>query len=91
MVKQFSNKKKYFFVINLRHTIFAPSYLNKYSGYSFPSLVDAINQYDKSSKKFAHVSNLVEDIKLRVSIICYRIQSAISTLKDPLDFQRYKI
>jgi len=65
--------------------IFAPSSFNKYSALGFPTLADALYEYEKNNK----TSSYLEKIKYKLSIIVYTIQSAISILKDPLDFQRY--
>ena len=65
--------------------IFAPSSFDKYSAISFPTLADAYYEYDLNQTS----SELLESIKLKLSIVIYAIQSGISILKEPLDFQRY--
>jgi hypothetical protein len=65
--------------------IFAPSSFDKYSAISFPTLADAYYEFDLNRTS----TNLLENIKLKLSIVIYTIQSGISILKEPLDFQRY--
>ena len=64
--------------------IFAPSSFDKYSAISFPTLADAYYEYELNKTS----TELLEKIKLKLSIVIYTIQSAISILKEPLDFQR---
>lgn len=65
--------------------IFAPSSFDKYSAISFPTLADAYYEFDLNRTS----TDLIEKIKLKLSIVIYTIQSGISILKEPLDFQRY--
>ncbi len=65
--------------------IFAPSSFDKYSAISFPTLADAYYEYESNRT----ASDLLENIKLKLSIVIYTIQSGISILKEPLDFRRY--
>lgn len=65
--------------------IYAPSISDAYGGDVFPSVTDAIYNY----KKNPHNDDLLEVIKLQVSIVIYAIQSASSVLKEHFDFKRY--
>ena len=69
-----------------RHTLSAPSKFNKYYGLWFPGVADSLYEYEQNSSK--NSSELVEKIKFNLSILCNSIQSAISILKEPFDFER---
>ncbi|CAF0930021.1 unnamed protein product [Brachionus calyciflorus] len=66
------------------HMIYAPSISDAYGGDVFPSVTDAIYDYKKNPSK-----ELLEKIKLQISIVIYTIQSACSVLKEHFDFKRY--
>ena len=66
--------------------VFAPSIADAYGSDSFPSITDAIYKYKKnpgSSKE------IIEEIKLEISIVTFAIYSATSLLNEPIDFNRY--
>lgn len=63
--------------------LFAPSTFNKYGAYSFPTLIESIRVYESN-----RTIELVEQIKYKLSIVIYTIKSAISILKEPIDFDR---
>ena len=65
--------------------IFAPSLADAYGSDVFPSITDSIYNYKKNVTN----KNLVEEIKLQVSTVTYAIYSALSILKEPVDFERY--
>ena len=69
----------------VRHMIYAPSISNSYGSYAFPALADAIYNYRRSDSS----EQLIEEIKLQLSIIIYAIQSATLLIKEPFDFTRY--
>jgi hypothetical protein len=66
------------------HMIYAPSVEDAYGGNIFPSLTDAIYNYKKSQNS----SDLIDKIKMSLSVVVYSINSAIAILKQPLDFRR---
>ena len=66
--------------------IFAPSLADAYGSDSFPSLTDAIYSFKKDGQ---NSKELVEEIKLELSIVTYAIYSAASILKESHDFKRY--
>ncbi len=66
--------------------VFAPSLADAYGSDSFPSLTDSIYNY----KRDTHGSSeLVEHIKLELSVVTYAIYSAGSILRESFDFERY--
>ena len=65
--------------------IFAPSLADAYGSDVFPSITDSIYNYKRNSTNL----ELVEEIKLQISIVTYSIYSAMSILKEPDDFKRY--
>ena len=68
---------------NSSHMIFAPSLSDSYGGDSFPSLTDAIYNYNKAPSP----SN-VEKIREALAIIIYTINSASYLLNEPADFKQ---
>ncbi|XP_046330416.2 N-acetylated-alpha-linked acidic dipeptidase 2-like isoform X2 [Haliotis rufescens] len=65
-----------------RHILFAPSSVNSYAGSSFPGLTDLLFEMDKSKDP----AKQWERVKQHFSVILFTIQSAASTLKDPIHF-----
>ena len=65
--------------------IFAPSTADAYGSDVFPAITDAIYYHKKNMNDL----ELIEDIKMQISIVTYSIYSAISILKEPVDFERY--
>ena len=66
------------------HMIFAPSISNAYGGSVFPTITDAIFDYQKNKSS----KELLEQIKKSLAIVIYSIYSGIYVLKEPLDFSR---
>ena len=65
--------------------IFAPSIADAYGSDSFPSITDAIYYYNKNPGS----KEIIEEIKLQISIVTFAIYSATSILNEPIDFKRY--
>lgn len=65
--------------------IFAPSIADAYGSDSFPSITDAIYDYNKNPGS----KEIIEEIKLQISIVTFSIYSATSILNEPIDFKRY--
>lgn len=65
--------------------ISAPSIINSYGSYVFPSVADAIYAYKKNPSS----GELLESIKLQYSVLIHSIQSASLVLKEPHNFKRY--
>ena len=63
--------------------IYAPSISNRYGGNTFPAITDAIYDYKKNNTR-----GNIENIKFKLSVVIYKINSAISILKQPFDFSR---
>lgn len=69
------------------HTLFAPSTYNKYIGNTFPNLVNALINYQfANTQDAARLSTLINAIKFNLSVVVNSIQSAISVLKEPIEF-----
>ena len=73
------------FIFLIRHMLFAPSLADAYGSDVFPSIYDSIYNYKRNETN----AELVEEIKLQISIVTYSIHSAMSILKEPIDFERY--
>ena len=65
--------------------IFAPSIADAYGSDVFPSITDSIYNYKHDINK----TDLVEEIKLQISVVTYSIHSAMSILMEPVEFERY--
>lgn len=63
--------------------IYSPSVSDGYGSDVFPVIADAIFDYEKSRSKES-----IAKISKSLSITVYTIQSAITILKDPIDFSR---
>ena len=66
------------------HMVHGPSLVNPNLGILFPTLTEAIYNYNKN----ADSKDLLEQIKFSLYIVIYSLQSAISMLKEPFDFTR---
>lgn len=69
---------EYFFPLNYRHVIFAPSSHNKYAGESFPGIYDAM--FDIKNK--ADQDEAWKEVKRQISIAAFTVQAAAGTLKE---------
>ncbi len=70
-------------ILNFRHTLSAPSSKNRYISDLFPFLTNSITLYDKSPGL-----DMLENVKMQLSIVIYSINSATSILKEPIEFDR---
>lgn len=74
----FSYYRIFFFPLNYRHVIFAPSSHNKYAGESFPGIYDAM--FDIKNK--ADQDEAWKEVKRQISIAAFTVQAAAGTLKE---------
>jgi hypothetical protein len=66
------------------HVVFSPSASDAYGRNVFPNIRDAISSYVRSPT----TPGLKEKIELNISILTYTIHSAISILKEAINFER---